>query len=232
MTCSVQERYVFERFNTLESRFKAHVPLEDYRLEAIFRTLGSVAGLRILDLGCGKGRFTRRLHEAGAEVVGVDPARGMLQRGARLDRVQATARQLPFPTDSFDAVLAVEVFQHAQSLDEALREIARVLRPGGMVVIVDRNAASLNARRPWLPNLAVKWLDQRRGRWMYPLNAPVHERWFWPWALSHRLGRIFGRTTVSFLMGTEEASRAIFRRLPWTRTMALWTARAPGVAND
>ena len=79
----------------------------------------------------------------------------MLAGATGLDRVRGSARRLPFDGATFDAVIAVEVFEHLAAIDEVLREVRRVLRPGGIVAIVDKNAGSWNARRPWLPNLAV-----------------------------------------------------------------------------
>src|SRR5207245_8170376 len=99
-----------------------------------------------------------------------------------------------------DAAIAVEVFAHLAAIDEVLGEVRRVLRRGGIVAIVDKNAGSWNARRPWLPNLAVKWIDERRGRWMYPAGGPVRERWFWPRGFADRLRRHFGEVRVSPLL--------------------------------
>ena len=58
-----------------------------------------------------------------------------------------------------------------------------MLRPSGFLLIIDKNIASLSAQRPWIPSIAVKRIDEYRGRWMYPAGGPVRERWFWPPAL-------------------------------------------------
>ncbi len=67
------DRYVVARFDALESRFRADVGPDDFRLLGVLDALGDVRGLRVLDLGCGKGRFARHLQDAGAEVVALDP---------------------------------------------------------------------------------------------------------------------------------------------------------------
>jgi 2-polyprenyl-6-hydroxyphenyl methylase/3-demethylubiquinone-9 3-methyltransferase len=185
-------------------------------------------GLRVLDLGCGKGRFAAHLQAAGAEVVGLDLSAAMLARAKGLDRVRASARRLPFADATFDAVVAVEVLEHVGAVGPVLREARRVLRPGGRIAIIDKNALALDARRPWLPSLAVKWIDERRGLWMYPADGPVRERWFGPRALKSRLDREFGQARVDFLLRPEEARRLVFRSCPSARLMALWTARVPG----
>src|SRR4029077_242643 len=129
---------------------------DDSRLVGIMEGLRPLAGRRVLDLGCGKGRFARALGEQGARVVGLDVSAAMLEEaaGTGLDRVRGSARRLPFETASFDRVVAVEVFEHLapEALDGVCGEVWRVLRPGGIFVVVDKNVYSFSARRPWLPS--------------------------------------------------------------------------------
>lgn len=225
------ESEVNARFDLLHTRFKPEIQTDDYRLLALVSSLGDLKNLRILDLGCGQGRFASRLESLGARVVGLDLSAAMLSHAPALNRVRASARRLPFPSRSFDAVVAVEVFEHLAAIDEVLGEIARVLRPEGKVAIIDKNAGSWNAIRPWLPNLAVKWIDERRGLWMYPGDSPVRERWFWPDAFRRRLSRQFQHVRVEHLLSSSEEDAALFRHLPYTRLMTLWTALAPGVPS-
>lgn len=225
MTTAALEGYVRSRFDALEARFRGDVAPDDYRLEAIRRALGPLRGLAILDLGCGKGRFACRLAGEGANVIGLDPSRAMLRSAAGLTRVQASALRLPFASECFDAVVAVEVFEHVARPGGALVEAARVLRPGGVLMILDKNLGALDARRPWLPAAAVKWIDERRGRWMYPHGGPFRERWFWPRRLAAELRRHFVEVEVEHLLSPEEARRAVFRAWPKVRRMAAWIAR-------
>ena len=101
---------------------------------------------RLLDLGCGTGRLLedlrRRLPEA--ELVGVDPSEGMLavarrrlagEPGVRLE--VATAARLPLPDASVDVVTTTMSFHHWEAQDASLREVARVLAPGGRLLIAD-----------------------------------------------------------------------------------------------
>lgn len=228
MTRAALDAYVAGQFDHLHARFKSDVAADDVRLTAVIDALAPVRGKRILDLGCGKGRFAARLRAAGAEVVGLDSSAGMLAGAAGLDRVKGSARRLPFADGSFDAVVAIEVFEHLTDVNAALAEARRVLRPAGRLAVVDKNAGSWNAERPWLPNLLVKWVDERRGRWMYPADGPVRERWFWPEAFRRRLARSFARAEVRHLLSTAETGRPLFERTPGARLFALWTADAPG----
>lgn len=226
-----QESLVAARFDTLHARFKPDVADDDPRVRGILASLGPLDGRRILDLGCGKGRFARVLSDRGARVVGLDVSPGMLAaaRTSGIDCVFGSARRLPFASSSFDGAFAVEVFEHMEprAIDDALAELRRVLRPGGTFALVDKSVYALNARRPWLPAVAVKWLDQRRGRWMYPAGGPVRERWFRPAAMRRRLARWFPEVRARHLLAVDEAGRFPFEIFPAARLFVLWSARSP-----
>ena len=221
------DAFVAARFDESEARFKAEVAADDVRLLAVLDRLGTLEGRRVLDLGCGKGRFAAHLRRAGAEVVGLDLSAAMLASATGLDRVRGSAKRLPFADGTFDAVVAIEVLEHVGEIGPALGEARRVLKAGGRLAIVDKNAGALDARRPWLPSLLVKWIDERRGLWMYPGGGPVRERWFRPLGLKSRLRREFEGVRVDFLLRPEEARRLVFRAVPAARLMTLWSARVP-----
>ena len=224
------EAVVASRFDALHRRFKRTIAEDDFRLRGVFDSLWPLAGRRVLDLGCGKGRFARALSEKGASVVGLDLSAAMLDEATGIDRVRASARRLPFGPASFDGALAVEVLEHLapRSLDQVCGEVRRVLRPGGTLVIVDKNAWSWNARRPWLPSIAVKWIDERRDLWMYSHCEKVRERWFRPSTLARRLRPWFPEVHVRHLLSRHEEGRFPFQWAPVARLMVLWAAKAPG----
>jgi ubiquinone/menaquinone biosynthesis C-methylase UbiE len=226
------EAIVATRFDALRARFKRELATDDFRLREISAQLGPLAGRRVLDLGSGKGRFARALAARGADVTALDISTGMLAEGAGLARVRASARKLPFRSASFDGVIAVELFEHLErgSIDNVLEEARRVLRRGGTLVVIDKNACSCDARRPWLPSVVVKWVDERRGLWMYSPRDRVREHWFRPGAMKRRLGRWFGEVRVVHLLTHSEEGRLPFRLFPCTRLFVLWAARAPGGA--
>ncbi len=229
----VHERFVAARFDALEARFKAAVPDSDFRLAAVVRALGAVDGTMLLDLGCGKGRFAGRLVERGARVVGLDLSAGMLAQARLADRVRGSMLRLPFATATFDSAVAIDVFQHlpASRVDRALAEIRRVLRPGGRLVIVDKNALALDDRRPWLPRVVVKRIDEWRGRWMYRPGEPVREHWFRPEVLRRQLERHLVGVGIEYLLSPAESGHRLFERHPRRRALALWTGRVAGESS-
>lgn len=100
----------------------------------------------VLDVGCGPGAYANEIRvRTGMHAVGIDVAHGYLvQAGSRCVRVaRADATDLPFKRATFDAVLATEVLEHMVDDAGAVREVARVLRPGGRAVFTAPNRRSL-----------------------------------------------------------------------------------------
>jgi len=90
---------------------------------------------RVLDLGSGTGAALPVL--AGRVVVALDPVAPMLSLSPVHSRVVGVGESLPFPDESFDGVFSAYVFRNLTSVDRTLEEVNRVLRPGGVVAIVD-----------------------------------------------------------------------------------------------
>lgn len=94
--------------------------------------LGDVAGKRVLDVGCGAGQTTRWLRSRGAEVAGFDLSATQLAHARGLAVVRADAEALPFASSSFDvACSAYGALPFVADSARVMREVARVLRPGG-----------------------------------------------------------------------------------------------------
>jgi SAM-dependent methyltransferase len=104
-------------------------------------------GIRVLDAGCGTGRFSAVLRRTGAAVVGVDLDPDMLAVAAhRLAGccARAAAEVLPFPAAAFDVTVAVTLLEFVDQPAAVTAELARVTHPGGRVIV-----AALNPRSPW-----------------------------------------------------------------------------------
>ncbi|MBZ5502111.1 MAG: class I SAM-dependent methyltransferase [Acidobacteriia bacterium] len=120
--------------------------IDELQFRAIRRALAVAEippGARVLDVGCGTGRWVRRYRENGFRAAGIDGQYGMLER-ARAQRTEAPllagdACHLPFADAAFDAVTDITVVQHiAASLQrQALGEMLRVLRPGGRLILME-----------------------------------------------------------------------------------------------
>ncbi len=99
----------------------------------------------ILDAGCGNGRYTRfllKLADSNARITGFDYSRGMLKRARkrlsneRATQVAADLTRLPFPDGCFDAIVCGWVLEHLPDPRPGLQELARVLQPGGKLLLL------------------------------------------------------------------------------------------------
>lgn len=107
------------------------------------------AGKTVLDLGCAGGFMAEALEEKAALVTGIDPAAEAIKaaqahaaQGNKTIRYDVgVGEALPYEAASFDAVICVDVLEHVQNVGQVLREVARVLKPGGMFLYdtINRN---------------------------------------------------------------------------------------------
>ncbi|MGO9684257.1 MAG: class I SAM-dependent methyltransferase [Beijerinckiaceae bacterium] len=132
--------------------------------QLLFELLGPVAGKTLLDVGCGDGALASELAGRGAIVSGLDADPAMVAAARRRSEAEATqlrflegrAEKLPFDDGTFDRVLALTVLCFVCDAGRAVAEMARVLRPGGRLVIGELGYWSLWAAhrriRGWLGN--------------------------------------------------------------------------------
>ncbi len=139
---------------------------EELERRLIVRLAGPVRDRAALDVGSGDGALTLVLSQAGASsVVGCDVDPRMLARAAaakhaaRISYVMGRAEKLPFRDGSFEIVTVITVLAFVPEGEQALREIARVLRPGGRLVI-----GELGKWSQWAASRRIRsWL--RGGMW-------------------------------------------------------------------
>lgn len=141
---------------------------------------------RLLEIGCGEGGLLAAL--PGTVKYGIDPSNEALIRARdRSPATYAVARceQLPFPTGSFDAVVAVGVMEHFELIDSAIAEISRILTPSGRYISLVqtdmslRDRAILKVKRYVFPNFRplsllrwmLKWLKKTR----HPIVQPMRK---------------------------------------------------------
>jgi SAM-dependent methyltransferase len=102
-------------------------------------------GREILEVGCGTGLLLERMASFARRAVGVDLSPGMLERARErgLEAVEGSATALPFGDHSFDVVCSFKVLAHVRDIETAMREMVRVTRPGGMLVLEFYNPHSM-----------------------------------------------------------------------------------------
>lgn len=159
----------------------------------------------VLEVGCGTGLLLERVAPVARRAVGIDISPGMLE-GARkrgLEAVQGTAEELPFDDASFDLVYSFKVLAHVEAIEQAMREVSRVLRPGGHAFLEFYNRYSLRylAKRLAGPgrtseiategDVFTRWDRPRDCRSYLPADLRVLRthglRVFTPAAFAHKL---------------------------------------------
>ncbi len=139
-------------FERSERLFPASISRGDPELKVVLSAVRP--GARVLDVGAGKGRFSRGIVSAvpDAECVALDLMRPFLAHAAApLRAVRASMESLPLADESFDLVFCVEALEHSPNPSAAVREMLRVARPGGTVLIIDKQQSHWGALAtpPW-----------------------------------------------------------------------------------
>lgn len=135
---------------------------EELEQRVVLDLAGKLEGKRVLDVGCGDGTYSIAAAERGAIVTGIDTSVEMLEAARRradeesvnVELLVGDATKLPFADESFETVLAVTVLCFIADAQPAVREMARVLVPGGRLVL-----GELGRRSAW-----AAW--RRLRRWL------------------------------------------------------------------
>lgn len=195
--------------------------------------LGRLAGRpfeHALDVGCGEGRFCRMLKDAGIATIGIDPTKALIEEARRRDPDGdywlGRAEALPFEAARFDLVVSYLTLIDIADFRVAIREMARVLKPGGTLLIANLTSFfSACCSQGWVKDAAgvrlhypvdhyldefpswVEWSGARVENWHRPLGA------YMATFLDNGL-------RLSFFSEPEPVSgdplrQAIYRRAPW-----------------
>jgi ubiquinone/menaquinone biosynthesis C-methylase UbiE len=148
-------------------------PLQALEEPFVHDAVGNVRGLSVLDLGCGTGRHTVWLAQAGAEVIAVDFSEGMLAQarskpGAETVHfvVHDLHEPLPFPAGTFDLVVSGLVLEHLRDLKQFFAEAHRVLKPAARAVISAMHPAM------FLRGTQARFTDPASGELVQPGSFP------------------------------------------------------------
>ncbi len=151
------------------------------RVVEIVQTLLPEDTARILDVGCGAGIYSVAFAEAGYDVTGVDAAHGMLARAkakitaALKSRLRFSEenldKHLSLPASSFEGVVGISVLQAVESPAHAGREVLRVLKPGGVFVVLHFLRPAYYANSLWSQIRARVRILKRKTPWNVLLAA-------------------------------------------------------------
>jgi 2-polyprenyl-6-hydroxyphenyl methylase/3-demethylubiquinone-9 3-methyltransferase len=138
------------------------------------RQLGCLAGLRILDIGCGGGILCEPLARLGAAVVGADPAEANIaaarlhaaEGGLAIDYRATTAEALADAGERFDVVLAMEVVEHVADLGLFVKRCAEMVKPGGLMITATLNRTLKSFALAIVgAEYVLRWLPRGTHQW-------------------------------------------------------------------
>ena len=134
-----------------------------------------------LDVGCGEGRFCRKLSEGDVETTGLDPTHNLIaaarskHAGGRY--VLGRAEELPFEDDAFELVVSYLSLIDIADFERAISEMARVLKPGGALLIANLTSFSTaGAERGWVRDAVGRKLHYPIDHYLTPRAVPVSYR--------------------------------------------------------
>jgi ubiquinone/menaquinone biosynthesis C-methylase UbiE len=149
----------FDEASRDEEHFPSSIDPRIYHVQLVLKHMR--AGRRIADIGCGKGRFARLVREAdpARQVIALDLSAAMLGYvpGGILP-VAASMTALPLASGCCDGAYATESLEHAIDISAAIDELCRIVRPGGRILIIDKNAEQWGRFKTpeW-----EKWFDRK-----------------------------------------------------------------------
>ncbi len=130
--------------------FLPHIDKNDGRYQILIQELSTLPknkGNKILDVGCGKGRYLKNLAEDCPDNVyaAVDISKGVMKffDSDIAEKRQGSLTNIPYGENYFDMVYACESLEHAIDINNALLEMGRVTKPGGKIMIIDKNVGAL-----------------------------------------------------------------------------------------
>ena len=202
-----------------------HSPYYAVAADTLRRLVGTGDG-RCLDVGCGGGHFVPVVLELGWNVVGVDASEDQLRiagnRLPGLELVHADARNLPFADASFDSAFSTFTHTDFDEFPAAVREVLRVLRPGGRFVYVGNHPCFVGATQEHLatgiPRLHPGY--RRAGRWPAE-TAPGTTPGGWRAALGSFVHLPLGEFLAAFAGFTLEHAEELDDGFEYPKTIAL-----------
>ncbi len=178
------EQYFLGACEGYEEFIESHGQYLSRRLGEAFAVAQVTAGMRVLDIGCGRGEILKQCAQMGAQAYGIDYAavavRMAQDSAATIGGVyRADAKRLPFPAGRFDRVLMFDIVEHLRQweLHQALLEAGRVLAPGGKLVVHTAPNRWYDAYAYPIVRLvrALQGLGRRYPRDPRQFNVPVNK---------------------------------------------------------
>jgi len=197
------------------------VDLRESRLRKLMELLTAERPGRLLDVGCAAGELAAQAMSHGWRVDGAEREPALAEaartRGVAVRLVDFDVERLPWEPATFDAAIAGEVIEHLVDTDHLLAELARVVRPGGILIVTTPNLASFENRVRLLFGRYPMWMDHR-------VAGAGHLRYYTPRVLRAQLAAHGFRVErhVGNWVPIVPQRWADDRRFPWLAVTGDW----------
>ncbi len=185
-----------------------HALVDDLEIELVRRY---ATGKDVLECGCGTGLLLERIRTFAKRATGIDLSPGMLDkaRARDLDVREASVTDIPFPSETFDVTCSFKVLAHVEDIHGALSEMARVTKPGGIILAELYNPVSFRG--------LLKRFGPAGRVSAHTRESAVYTRFDAPWALSQLVPR---GTTLESRWGVRIVTpAAVAMRIPGLRAI-------------
>jgi ubiquinone/menaquinone biosynthesis C-methylase UbiE len=177
---------------------------------------------RILDAGCGEGRFSKYFIDMHADIVSMDFSEEYIRVNKKNmpkgKFIVGSVTKIPFPDDTFDYIFSVDVLQHVPELRASIQEFYRVLKKGGTLIIIDKNKTGLN------PKILVPQILIQKYKELTELRySEFKERWFIPEKFKRLIAQYFNDVKYTYLL--EKNKNRIFKTFPKLNLFVAWIAK-------
>jgi len=177
---------------------------------------------KILDAGCGEGRFSKYFIDSGANITSMDFSEEYIHLNEKNipngKFTVGSVTNIPFPSNTFDYIFTVDVLQHVPNLKKALQEFQRVLKKNGTLIIVDKNKWGLNSKI-LIPQIIIQKYKELT-EWRY---SEFKERWFIPEKFKVLIGDYFNDVKYCYIL--EENKNKLFKKFPKLNFFVAWVAK-------
>jgi 2-polyprenyl-6-hydroxyphenyl methylase/3-demethylubiquinone-9 3-methyltransferase len=163
---------MLHRFNPVRLAFIKEAACRQFGRDG--KRLDALAGLRILDIGCGAGILSEPLARMGAKVVGADPSAANIaaaklhaeQAGLAIDYRATAVAALVDAGERFEAVLAMEVVEHVADLSLFIQQCAEMVKPGGIIIVATINRTLKSFALAIVgAEYVLRWLPRGTHQW-------------------------------------------------------------------
>ncbi len=151
---SYMKQEIKKQYNNFSNTYSNNINYDQDSIDLFYQHFNfDLQNKKLLDVGCGDGIDLHSLSKKGAVVYGLDPSDEFIQKAKKINPTgiikEGVAESIPFSDEMFDIVISKWALQTCENIPKSLNEISRVLKPGGIFILLSKH--------PWM-----QWMEKNR----------------------------------------------------------------------